>query len=115
MWGELISLCNTYNTKLNLVQVDTKAYDPVKLDKNTKVLERVACGGTILNPGIEKLEEFNIKYDALVVTTDGYLESFDIDCFNELNKPIIWLILNNGRNVINNFNKGKMLGVRLKV
>ena len=112
LWGEVIHICDLYNTPVTLVQVDTEPSKPEPLTKQTKTLERKACGGTYLSPAIAKLQETNNKFDALVITTDGYLFDEDIQPFYKLNKPVIWLIESTG-NIMPEMNKGKMRAIKL--
>ena len=59
------------------------------------------------------LKEHKIKYDALVITTDGYLFGNDIGPFKELNIPVIWLIEKKGQ-IMGKMNSGKMQAIKLK-
>ena len=113
VWGEVLSICDTYKISVTLVQVDAQAYEPQELNKNTKKIERKATGGTYLSPALDKLKERNIKYDALVVTTDGHLFNNDIDSFIECKVPVIWVVESSGK-LMDEMNSGKMVGVKLK-
>jgi predicted metal-dependent peptidase len=113
LWGEIINICKVYNTPVTMVQVDTQPSKPQELSKGVKTVERKACGGTYLSPAIEKFKEYKVNYDALVITTDGYLFDEDITPFQELNIPIVWLIEPNGQ-LMSQMNNGKMKGIKLK-
>ncbi len=112
VWGEVINICKLFETPVTVVQVDTEAYPPEPLTRNTKAIMRKACGGTNLYPGVEKLQEANVRIDALLVTTDGYLSSQDVTEFQQLNKPVIWLIEPNGR-IMEEMSLGKMRALKL--
>lgn len=112
LWGEVISICDTFKTPVKIVQVDTQPTEPEELSRTTKKIERKACGGTYLSPAIEMFKTKGIKYDALVVTTDGYLFGDDIEPFAALKKPIIWLIEENGQ-VMPEMNSGQMRAIKL--
>ena len=112
VWGEVLNLCDTYKISVTLVQVDTIAHEPEELNRNTKKIERKARGGTYLSPALEKLKEHRIKYDALVVTTDGHLFENDIEPFKECRVPVIWVVESNGT-LMPEMNSGKMVGVKL--
>lgn len=112
VWGEIIHICELFNTPVQLVQVDTVATNPEPLNKSVKTIERKACGGTYLSPAIEKFKEAGTRFDALVITTDGYLYNNDIQPFYELNKPIIWLIEPEGQ-IMDDMNTGKMRAIKL--
>jgi len=112
VWGEIISICDMFNTPVTMVQVDTEPSPPEKLTKKTKLVERKACGGTVLSPAINQFKDSNISFDALVVTTDGYLFDDDILPFQKLNKPIIWLVESNGQ-IMDEMNQGMMKAIKL--
>lgn len=112
VWGEIIHICQLFNTPVNLIQVDTEPSDPEPLTKATKTLTRRACGGTYLSPAINRLRQTKTDFDALVVTTDGYLHESDVEPFYKLNKPVIWLIESTGE-IMTEMTKGKMRAVKL--
>jgi predicted metal-dependent peptidase len=112
VWGEVINACKLFNTPITIVQVDTQPCDPEPLTKRTSVVQRKACGGTILFPGVERLRETNTRFDALLVTTDGYLNNSDIDDFLAIGKPVIWLIEPKGQ-IMEKMNSGKMRAIKL--
>lgn len=112
VWGEIINACRLFETPITIVQVDTKPCDPEPLTRHTSVIQRKACGGTILFPGVERLRETNTKFDALLVTTDGYLLDSDVDDFLAIGKPVIWLIEPQGQ-IMKRMNSGKMRAIKL--
>lgn len=113
LWGEIIHICELFNTPVNLVQIDTEAYKPEVLTKASKNVGRKGRGGTILSPAIDKLKEYNVKFDAMVVTTDGYLyNDGDVEPFRQLNIPVIWLVEENGQ-IMEEMNNGKMRAIKL--
>jgi predicted metal-dependent peptidase len=113
LWSEVISLCKTFDTDVYMVQVDTQPTEPEKLTKSTRKLERKRCGGTILYPAIEQFKKSGIHYDALLVTTDGYLGSEDVDYFARLKVPVVWLIEPDGQ-IMSEMNYGRMRAIKLK-
>jgi predicted metal-dependent peptidase len=113
LWGEVIHICDLYNTPVTLVQVDTEPSKPEPLTKQTKTVERKACGGTYLSPAITKLQETNNKFDALVITTDNYLFEDDIDPFLALKVPIIWLVEEGGGPPFEGQNSGQSRYIKL--
>lgn len=90
--SEIISLCSELNMKVTAIQVDSEASNPETLSKNTKLIERKRNAGTFLSKGLEKAEEYKLKYSSVIVSTDGFLSSEDIQNFKEINKNIIFLI-----------------------
>ena len=90
--SEVRGICDVTHTDADLIQVDAQAYPPEKLTRSTKLLTRKGNGGTYLSPALEMASEHSIDYQAVVVLTDGGLSISDIECFGELNKPVIWLV-----------------------
>ena len=113
LWGEIISICDTFKTPVQMVQVDTHPSPPEKLTRDVKALTRRAQGGTQLSPAIEEFKRAGIHYDALVVTTDGYLFDGDIEPFAELRVPVIWLIEKDGQ-IMDEMNQNRMRAIQLK-
>ena len=113
LWGEICHICDVTKTPCTVVQIDTIAYKPTLLKKTTKVMPRKASGGTELNPAIKVLRDHNIKFNALVVTTDGELCTSDIAEFGKLNLPVIWLVSHRGH-LMPEMNKGRMKSFQLK-
>jgi predicted metal-dependent peptidase len=112
VWGEIISICDMFNTPVTMIQIDTEPTPPEKLTKKTRLVERKASGGTILSPAIDQFKDYRISFDALVITTDGYLFEDDIFPFQKLNKPVIWLIESNGQ-IMPEMNQGMMKAIKL--
>lgn len=94
--SEIISLCSELNMKVTAIQVDSEASEPEILSKNTKLIERKRNAGTFLSRGLEKAQEHKLKYSSVIVSTDGFLSSDDIQNFKEINKNIIFLICSSG-------------------
>lgn len=113
LWGEILHICKLLDTAVNVVQIDTTPCPPMPLTATTKTVKRQRCGGTILAPAIEMFNEHRCHFDALVVTTDGYLCPTDIEPFEQLKKPVIWLIEKHGQ-IMPAMNNGLMRAVQLK-
>lgn len=113
LWGEVRYICDVTQSAVSLIQVDTRPSAPEKLAKNTKIIERKACGGTILHPALEMAKKHRIEYNALVVTTDGWLDSHDVLEFKKLNKRVIWLVEKDGQ-IMDEMNTGLMKAFKLK-
>ena len=109
---ETIHICKLTNTPSTLIQVDTQAHKPEKLSANTRKFERKACGGTILAPALDTAKEYHIKYDAVVVLTDGYIDESDVEAYAATGKRVIWLITSGGT-IRDSMNTGKMQAVKL--
>ena len=94
--GEVQNICKLTNTELDLIQVDTVAFPPEKLTRSTKLITRKGNGGTDLHPALDIAKQYNIKYDAIVVLTDGFVWERDVEHFKNTNKKVIWLISKDG-------------------
>lgn len=110
--AEVRNICDITKTDVDLIQVDTVAYEPEKLSKKTLSITRRGCGGTFLSVALDKAREKKIDYQAVVVLTDGGLYHKDISAFAELNKRVIWLIESTGA-VLERMNTGKMQAFKL--
>lgn len=110
--AEVRNICDITKTDVDLIQVDTVAYEPEKLSKKTLSITRRGVGGTYLSVALDKAREKKIDYQAVVVLTDGGLYHKDISAFAELNKRIIWLIESTGA-VLERMNTGKMQAFKL--
>ena len=113
LWGEVRHICDVTKTAVDLIQVDTNPMEPEKLDKKTKIVDRKACGGTVLAPAIEMAEKHNIDYQAVVVTTDGYISESDVEAYKRTGRKVIWLIEKDGR-ILDSMQDGKMKAFQLK-
>lgn len=113
LWGEVRHICDVTNTPVHLIQVDTRPCKPEQLKKNTRTIERKACGGTILHPALEMAEKHKLEYQAIVVTTDAYLDESDVRKFADTGKRVIWLIEADGADPMPIMNSGKMQAFKL--
>ena len=113
LWGEVRHICDVTKTPVKLIQVDIRPSEPEELKKTTKALVRKACGGTNLSPAIQKARDKGIKFNAIVVTTDGYLSPNDIAEFQATGVPVIWLIEASGH-IMSEMNQGRMKAFQLK-
>ena len=113
VWNEITGIAKVTNTPCQLIQIDTQPYPPQELKRNTSKLERKASGGTILAPALERAKQHRVPYDALVVTTDGYLYADDVQPFIDTGKRVIWLIESNGQ-IMPEMNQGKSMAIKLK-
>jgi predicted metal-dependent peptidase len=95
-WQEVRHICKLTKTDLHLVQIDTQAYPPEKLSPNTTTISRKASGGTYLYPAVEMANDHHLDYQAIIITTDGGVCKEDINSFNALKLPIIWLVSSSG-------------------
>ena len=113
LWGEVRNICDITQSSVNLIQVDSRPCAPEKLTKNTKTIERKACGGTVMNPALKMAKKHKLDFNAIVVTTDGYLDTSDVEVFAALHKRVIWLIEPSGQ-IMPEMNQGLMQAFKLK-
>ena len=97
LWGEIRHICDITQSDVNLIQVDSSPCKPEILTRYTKSIERKACGGTILHPALKMAKDHKLTYNALVITTDGWLDESDVAKFRNLKVPVIWLIEPDGQ------------------
>ena len=98
--NEIKSICEAAKSDVTLIQVDTEACEPEKIKKNTTIFSRKKSGGTFLTPALHKAKERKVKFETLVVCTDGYLMDEDFKSFYDISltgKKVIWLIDSTGK------------------
>lgn len=108
---EIQGICKKLGTTVKMIQVDTKAYPPEDITAHIRSITRKAAGGTILHPALAMAEEYNVKYNAVIVITDGYLSADDVLKFELLNKPVIWVLTQSTAS--SQFDKGRMVSAKL--
>ncbi len=111
--AEVRHVCDLTRTDVDLIQIDTEAYQPEKLGKKTKLVERKGAGGTYLSPALEMARKHKIEFNAVIVLTDGGLYSNEIQEFEKLGKKVIWLIEPNGQ-IMDAMNSSRMKAFKLK-
>jgi len=111
--GEALNICKLTKTPIWYVPVDSQAHTPFQVKDSQRSFNRSACGGTYLSPALEMAAEHRIKYNAIVVMTDGYLSPDDVQAFEATGKRVIWLIESNGT-IMDQMNSGLMQAFKLK-
>ena len=111
--SEILSLCSELNIEITAIQVDTEASEPEKLTKNTKMIQRKRNAGTFLSSGLIKAKEHKLKFDSIIISTDGYLAPSDIDEFVKTKKKLIFLISSNGSDGVFKKYKNKLKYIKL--
>lgn len=89
--NEINEVCKQTNSSLRLIQVDSKPFPSEEYKKDMKLFNRKASGGTYLYPAIKQAEEEQLNYNLLIVISDMGLFDNDIEQFNNVKKPQIWL------------------------
>jgi predicted metal-dependent peptidase len=110
--NEIQHISRLTGTSTKLIQIDTDAYPPENIGAKVRSFKRKASGGTNLHPALEMANKHSINYNAIVVITDGYLCTSDINVFADTGKKVIWLLtamVEQG-----SFNQGKMQSFQLK-
>jgi predicted metal-dependent peptidase len=96
--NEIHEICKLTNTSMKLLQIDTEVHGVEEFSKKTKLINRKATGGTIMEGGIEYLRDKKIPYDALILITDGYIE--DISKWEHPpKKKMMFLVTNESQNI----------------
>jgi predicted metal-dependent peptidase len=111
--SETIQLCKVMNTSTRYISVDTQAYPSVELKANTRSFERNARGGTYISKALKQASKEHLSYDALLVITDGYLHTSDVEAFAEANRPTIFLITSEGQ-IMDQMQTGRMRAIKLE-
>ncbi len=110
--SEVLHICELTKSDLNYIAIDTQAHPPIKLKRSQRSFNRVANGGTELNPAIQMAKDHNLDFQAVVVITDGGLCDSDVEAFRKINKRVIWLITSQGH-IMPGMTKGLMQAFKL--
>lgn len=87
---EIKGICDSTQSEMWVVHCDTTATEPEPFDKYASTFSRKKGGGTYLYPGWESFRDSSLEIDALVVITDGEIES---DWPEVLDIPVFFLTL----------------------
>lgn len=108
--GEINNLCKSTGSTIKLIQIDAEVQEVKKFDENSKRFSIKGRGGTHLYPAIEYMEKNKIRYDYIIVITDGECES------NWPTKPkrkVFFLIPENAKlNLDTSYMKSKTFNIR---
>lgn len=89
---EINEVCKLTNSTLNIVQIDTNIQGVDEYDPKQKSFKRDGCGGTWMGEMAKYLIDNKIKYDALVMISDLYIEDVSTDeQWKRVKKPTLWL------------------------
>jgi predicted metal-dependent peptidase len=82
---------------VKIIQIDTTPKLVENFDPKAKNFVRRGFGGTLMYPAIEFAAKNNVRFDAIVLITDGYVEqSFD----GQIPRvPFIWLVTQDVKNL----------------
>lgn len=73
--GEINNLCKSTGSTIKLIQVDAEVHEVKQFKENSKNFTIKGRGGTHLYPAMEYIEKNKIRYDYIIVITDGECES----------------------------------------
>jgi len=99
MYGlnEIKAIAEKAGAGVKIMQVDTEPKIVEDFDPKAKEFSRRGYGGTYLWPAVEMAVEKKIRFDAVVMITDGYIEStWD---GNIPRVPFIWLVTQDAENL----------------
>lgn len=96
--NEIHEICKKHNATLKLLQIDTEVHGIEEFSKKTKMINRKAMGGTIMEGGIEYLRDHKIHYDALILITDGYIEDIS-KWVHPPKKKMMFLVTNESQKI----------------
>ena len=82
---------------VKIMQVDTEPKLVEDFDPKAKNFTRRGYGGTYLYPAVKYAMDNNIRFDACVMITDGYIEATWDDAIPRV--PFIWLVTQNADNL----------------
>jgi predicted metal-dependent peptidase len=73
--GEINNLCKSTGSTVKLIQVDAEVQEVKDFKENSKSFSVKGRGGTHLYPAMEYIEKNKVRYDFIIVITDGECES----------------------------------------
>ena len=73
--GEINNLCKSTGSTVKLIQVDAEVQEVKDFKENSKNFSVKGRGGTHLYPAMEYIEKNKVRYDFIIVITDGECES----------------------------------------
>jgi predicted metal-dependent peptidase len=82
---------------VKIMQVDTEPKLVEDFDPKAKSFNRRGYGGTYLYPAVKYAMDNKIRFDAVVMVTDGYIESTWDDSIPRV--PFIWLVTQDANNL----------------
>lgn len=89
---EINEVCKITHSTLQVVQIDTQINGVEEYDPKKKTFKRRGCGGTYMGAMAQYLYDNKVKYDALVMISDMYIEDVSSDKnWKRLKKPTLWL------------------------
>ncbi len=90
--NEIHAICKMTNSDMKLIQIDTRISGITDFDKNTKIFNRTAGGGTYMGACPDYIMENRLECDVLVMISDMYIEEVPKDdIWNKFKKKVIWL------------------------
>lgn len=98
--NEVRAICKKTKAGVKIIQVDTQAHEVEDFKPFSDTFSRKAAGGTYLWPAIEMAMEKKVKFNAVVMITDGCIEnSWDANPVPKV--PFMWLVSNTNKLELN--------------
>lgn len=89
---EINEVCKLTHSTMEIVQIDTKIQGSEEYDPKKKNFMRKGCGGTYMGAMAQYITKNKVKYDALVMISDMYIEDVSTDeNWAKMKKPTLWL------------------------
>ncbi len=89
---EINEVCKITNSTMEIVQIDTEIKGAEEYNPKKKSFKRRGCGGTYMGAMAQYITDNKIKYDALVMISDMYIEDVSTDKnWKKMRKPTLWL------------------------
>lgn len=82
---------------VKIIQIDTEPKLVEDFDPKSKKFTRRGFGGTFMYPAIDFAMKNNVRFDAIVIITDGYVEQTWDSTVPKV--PIIWLVTQDAKNL----------------
>lgn len=105
--NEVRAIAEKAGAGVKIIQIDTEPKLVENFDPKAKTFTRRGFGGTYMYPAVEYATKNNIRFDAIVLITDGYCErSFDGQVPRV---PFIWLVTRDVKNLAFDMSPYKMM------
>jgi predicted metal-dependent peptidase len=95
--NETRAIAEKAGAAVKIMQVDTEPKLIENFDPKSRNFNRRGCGGTYLYPAIEYVMKNKIRFDAVVLVTDGYIETTWDSKIPRV--PFIWLVTQDKNNL----------------
>jgi len=105
--NEVRAIAEKAGTGVKIIQIDTEPKLVENFDPKAKIFTRRGFGGTHMYPAVEYATKNKIRFDAIVLITDGYVERFFEGQVPKV--PFIWLVTRDVKNLAFDMSPYKMM------